>query len=106
MNLQDVRSLVCDLIPALDRQRENQSDRQTQTRCGVPDVAVVDVECETHDAQQDAEAGEHRHGDEELLGEVAVLEIHQGPVCRRASAWDQKKDRQTDRKTDRVMREA
>jgi len=52
-----------------------------------PHVAVVDVEGETHDAEQDAEAGEHGHGRKQLLRQEAVLLDHHGAVGRRPGAW-------------------
>lgn len=48
-----------------------------------PDVAVVDVEGQAQDAQQDPEAGEDGHGREKLLGQIAELLDHHGPVGRR-----------------------
>lgn len=51
-----------------------------------PDIAVVDVEREAHDAQQDAEASENRHRHEKLLGQEAELLDDHGLVRRGAQA--------------------
>ena len=48
-----------------------------------PHVAVVDVEGEADDAQQDAEAGEDGHGRKQLLGQEPELLDHDGPIGRR-----------------------
>lgn len=49
-----------------------------------PDVAVVDVEGETQDAEQDAEASEDGHGRKQLLRQISELFDHHGPIGRRA----------------------
>lgn len=51
-----------------------------------PHVAVVDVEGQTDDAEQDAEAGEDRHRRKQLLRQEAVLFQNHGPVRRRLPA--------------------
>lgn len=48
----------------------------------LPDVAVVDVEGEADDAEQDAEAGEDGHGRKQLLRQEPVLLDHHGAVSR------------------------
>ena len=55
-----------------------------------PDVAIVDVEGETHDAEQDAEASEDGHGSKQLLRQESVLFNHHRPISRRSSAWTKK----------------
>lgn len=50
---------------------------------GSPDVAVVDIEGQTQDAEQDAEAGEDGHGCKQLLRQVSELFDHHGPIGRR-----------------------
>ena len=50
-----------------------------------PDVAVVDVEGETDDAEQDAEASEDGHGCKQLLRQEPVLLDHHCPISRRSS---------------------
>ena len=53
----------------------------------VPDVAVVNVEGETHYSQEDSQSGEDGHGHEEFLGEVAELLNHHGLISRGSRPW-------------------
>lgn len=54
-----------------------------------PDVAVVDVEGEADDAEQDAEAGEDGHGCKQLLGQEAVHFDDHGAVSGGSGAWEE-----------------
>lgn len=48
-----------------------------------PDVAVVDIEGQTQDAEQDAEASENGHGRKQLLRQISELFDHHRPIGRR-----------------------
>ncbi len=50
-----------------------------------PDVAIVDVEGQTDDAEQDAEAGKDGHSSKQLLRQEPVLLDHHRPISRRPS---------------------
>lgn len=56
-----------------------------------PDVAVVDVEGQTDDAEEDAEAGEDGHGCKQLLRQEAVLLDHHRAIGGRTSTWGERR---------------
>lgn len=65
--------------PEKPRGGERHSSSFITELCGggdSPDVAVVDVEGQTDDAEEDAEAGEDGHGCKQLLRQEAVLLDH------------------------------
>lgn len=70
---------------------------QVQRSGDSPDVAVVDVEGQTQDAQQDAEAGEDGHGRKQLLGQIPELFDHHGAVGRRPCTWTARRERHRER---------
>lgn len=51
-----------------------------------PDVAVVNVEGQAKDAEQDAEASKDRNGCKQLLRQEAVLFDHYGAIRWRSGA--------------------
>lgn len=58
----------------------------------LPDIAVVDVEGQTDDAEQDPEAGKDRHSSKQLLRQEAVFFYHHCPISRRPRAWVERAD--------------
>lgn len=69
---------------------------QAQRSADSPDVAVVDVEGQTQDAQQDPEAGEDGHSREKLLGQIPELFDHHGAVGRRPCTWTARREKETE----------
>lgn len=63
-----------------------------------PDVAIVDVEGQTQDAQKDSEAGEDGHSSEKLLGQIAELFDHHGAVSRRPCTWTARREKETEQR--------
>jgi len=66
--------------------KEEEECRSSNEFVNSPDVAVIDVEGQADDAEQDAEAGEDGHGCEQLLRQEPVLFDHHRPISRRPSA--------------------